>query len=370
MEAKPIEAKPIEAKAIEEKAEERVQERVQERVIQAKPIILSALDICMALQGGELEVVQELLPRLQEELPAAAGEQQLAALKNVLSTALRKRSYELVQQLLEEYKPILLKLMAEKELAKQKQDFLSFLVYYICDRRLVGLRPAVQQLVVAYTKHIPSDSLAGFWNEWTSLTARIARRGWQAEVEWLLSVMLRQLWRCQDVRLWHKVLLQLEMQLTMSCRFASLEAAFAMYKPLFYSFLFVTDYAAKRSLPTAKSELILTLMLRGVRDCVNQIARGQMLEQQEVYNQIYALWMQAIRSGKQAENQEGLPVWKLPPNATKRLEQKAQRFLQMVITYWSLTNPKSSKRQMDFLEEVMEPWHLSLEDKKLLRKLS
>jgi len=338
--------------------------------METKPILLPALNVCVALQCGELDKAKELLPQLQAELPAASGEQQLVALKNVLSTALRKRNYNLFKELLESYKESLTALVTTKELALASQEFLGFLVYNICDRRLVGQRGIAHELVVAFTDKAETEVLASFWNEWTSLLARIVRRKWLGEIEWLLMVLLRQLWRSQDLKLWYKVLLQLQMHMTMNCRFDSFEGTFLVYKPLFYSYLVLADFLDRKSLAEAKREELLRLILRSVRDSVNQIARGQMLEQQDIYNALYELWLKDAQSKNQEEANPDVPIWKRPASSSKKLEQRIQRFMQMVITYWSLTNPKSSKKQLRFLQEVMEPRLITPECKNLLKKLS
>lgn len=338
--------------------------------METKPIFLPALNVCVALQCGELDKAKELLPQFQTELPLVSQELQLAALKNVLSTALRKRNYDLFKEILVNNNAKLTDLVTTRELAKASQEFLNFLVYNICDRRLADHRCMVQQLVIDFVNNADRESLYSFWNEWTSLLARMVRRKWLREAEWLLLLMLRQLWRNQDLRLWYKGLLQLQMQMAMNCRFDSFAGAFKAYKPLFYSYLVVADYLERESISNEQQEAYLKLILRSLRDSVNQIARGQMLEQQDIFSELYELWIKDAQGKNQEEPNSDVPIWKRGAISSKKLELRIKSFLQMAITYWGLTNPKSSKKQIKYLQNIMEPRQITPKCKNLLKKIS
>lgn len=335
--------------------------------MEEKQSLAIVLDFCLALQAGEQEKLEQLGPKLAEKLNTVSGQQLLDALRKVLSTAIRKRRNDIFEQQLQAQEAALLEVLAKPEFQDTGREFVDFLVYTVVDRRLTEMRAITCKLVKAFTQNLSTTKLCGFWNEWTSLTARIVRRQWLSEAHWLERVMLEQLWQKRDLQLVQLVMWQLQMHLAMYCRVDGNEGVFHSYKPLFNSYLVIADYQNSGVLKNKELEGWLQTVLRSFRDIVTQLARSKMAEPADVYLELYALWQKSI---EEPEADTTAPVWKRPASTTKRQELRIKRFLQMVITYWSLTNPKSSRRQVEYLQEIMEPRQITPECKALLKKLS
>lgn len=335
--------------------------------MEEKQSLAIALDFCLALQAGEQEKLEQLGPKLVEELHRVSDRQLLDALRKVLSTAIRKRRNDIFAQQLQVMETKLSEVLAKTEIHDAGREFVDFLVYTIVDRRLTEMRTTTSRLVKAYLHNLSSAELCSFWNEWTSLTARIVRRQWLSEAHWLERVMLRQLWQKSDLQLVRLVMWQLQMHLAMYCRVDGIEGVFHAYKPLFNSYLMVADYQQNCVLKSKPLEDWLQAVLRSLRDIVAQLARSNMAEPADVYLELYEQWQKSIQ---EPEADTTAPIWKQPASATKRQVLRIKRFLQMVVTYWNLTNPKSSRRQLEYLQEIMEPRQITPECKALLKKLS
>ena len=87
--------------------------------------------------------------------------------------------------------------------------------------------------------------------------------------------------------------------------------------------------------------------LRTVRDIVTNIARSTMQEDMDIFRQWYQyLWQLAGEDGKR--------------------KQSLLLLLQLSIRYWQNTLPKSSKKQLRFLEDLLQPMLINKEYEELL----
>lgn len=333
-------------------------------------VLPTALAICLALQEGKVEAASNLLPQVQEELATASVEEQLRNLKNIFSLAIRKRQNAFFKQLLLAFQNQLGVMLQQQELMAEKENFLQFLVYTVCDRRLVGERMLVQKLVREWTRVAERSSLCHFWNEWSSLLARMVQRRWLGESEWLLTLMLKQLWRKQDLKLVQMVLWQLQLHLVMHARLEGIASTFIFYKPLFYSYLILVDRIKPAGNTFGIAESWLQTVIRSMRDIINQLARVQMVEQQEAYQAIYEQWLKKIKGQTTEVVDTEVPNEQGNVSKTQKLEQRMRLFLQLTVAYWKLTNPKSSKKQEQDLETLLQPCLLTPEWQALLQKLS
>lgn len=316
---------------------------------QEKSIMSSCLACCVALQQGEVKKAADILELFYDELDTVNDEQVLASLKNILSTAIRKRYQDFFWHILKEQKERLLLIVAKPELRSQSQEFLTFVIFNVCDRRILEARAIAQNLVEAFTRNTNNGELRSFWNEWTSLIARIARRNWQSETDWLLQILLHQLWRRQDVKLFQLVVWQLQMHLSMYCRFDSIEGMLVTYRKLFLSYLLLLELAGKNYMEQEKRETWLQIGLRGLSEMVIQIARVQMLEEHEVFQQFF----DKLVTGE----------------GKTKLKLRMHKLLQLAIAFWIMSYPKSSRRQAKFLDDILQPNYIEENYQRMLEKL-
>lgn len=308
------------------------------------------LNFCAALQNSNREAALELLPDLQASLTAYEPSPYFATLKNVLSTTIRKRDIELFDSIIEGQKQHMLELLAQGELQDMARDFVDFLVFTVCDRRIAKSRIVIALLVESYTRGLPENKFLLFWNEWTSLTARIARRQWQEEMDWLLTVLLHQLWRRQDVKICQKIIWQLQMHVAMYCRFDSFEGMLKMYRILFLGYMHIAAFAGKQHVAREKRHSWLLMALRGFSEMIMQLARVQMLEEQEVYQSFYRLTVE-------------------PYDEHSKQKKKWLHLLQLSITYWAFIHYKRGRRQAEYLKDILDPYLVNEEYRQFIEKM-
>ena len=105
--------------------------------------------------------------------------------------------------------------------------------------------------------------------------------------------------------------------------------------------------SGRRTIPLEQRAAYLQLALRMVRDLVTNIARSTMQEDMDIFRQWYQyLWQLAGEDGKR--------------------KQSLLLLLQLSIRYWQNTLPKSSKKQLRFLEDLLQPLLISKEYEELL----
>lgn len=308
------------------------------------------LRFCACLQNGKQEAVLEMLPELNAELQAYEPLEYFATLKNVLSTAIRKRDIELFDSIIESQKIRLLALLGQSELLEKTRDFVDFLVFTVCDRRIGKSRNVIALIVESYTRALPEDRFVLFWNEWTSLTARIARRQWQEETDWLLKVLLHQLWRRNDVKICQKIIWQLQMHVAMYCRFDSFDGMLKMYGVLFQGYLHIVAFTGKHHVSREKRYSWLLMSLRSFSEMIMQLARVQMLEEQEVYQELYRQMVE-------------------PYDENSKQKKKWLHLLQLSITYWAFIHYKRGRRQGEYLKNILEPYLVHEEYRQMIEKM-
>lgn len=313
--------------------------------IESKQSLASGLHLCMALQQSKTEEIEELLAKLYEELQSAGVEIYFATLKNVLSTAVRKRREDLFLRILQDKQEPIMNVLHHSSVKLEVRNFIDFLVFTVCDRRLVQARPIVQAIAEGYSRNLPEALAVSFWNDWTSLIARFARRSWNEETDWLLRVLLHQLWRRGDVRLAQQTIWQLQMHVAMYCRYDGLENTFKVYRHLFMGYMLVINH---RHFINAKMQVgWLQVALRGLNQIIMQLARVRMLEEHEVYQAFREYFVKG----------------------EDKISRRWIQMLQLCITYWGCGHPKSSRKQVKYLENILQPYYISDDYVKLVEKM-
>lgn len=130
--------------------------------MEEKQSLAVVLDFCLALQAGEQEKLEQLGPKLAEKLNTVSGQQLLDALRKVLSTAIRKRRYDIFEQQLQAQEVALSEVLAKAEFQDTGREFVDFLVYTVVDRRLTEMRAITCKLVKAFTQNLSTTKLCGF----------------------------------------------------------------------------------------------------------------------------------------------------------------------------------------------------------------
>lgn len=290
---------------------------------------------CIALKTSKFEEAQacfdQLLAVAEEKVSSTAY---LHCVKNMLMMSARMRKEELFTQWLTAMEEKMGVALLNTEQAKAV-DFIIALTFVVCDRRYSNCLPIIQSIAEKLIATI-SDKvlLQKLFNEWTSLVAQIARRRWDEVNGFLLSVLLKALTDKQDMQILKHTLLLLNMHLQMYSRWDGFENAFLAYKELQNFYLQLLQKAGVLQLDEAVRKQYLVTALRYVREWIANVARVTMQDELDIIRQ----WQELLKA-----------------NAPADLQDLADVLVQLEILYWNKTKPKTSRKQLEYLMDLLEP---------------
>ena len=237
---------------------------------------------------------------------------------------------------MQESRPRLEQLLANTQLAHQGGSVLLRLTFAVCDRRLAEVCPMLALLVRRWLRTHAGDTaiLQEFMGEWLSLAARMARRRWREETAFLLREAGRWLLKQQDLQQWAWSLQQLQLHFVVYARWDGFDKACRIYRELTLLYRLML-----RRVPKAQPErqtALLQLLLRHLRDVTANVSRSAMQDDADIFRQWYSFFWQQTADDKSAR-------------------EELLRLLQLAITYWHQTMPKTSRKQAAFLKDLLQP---------------
>ena len=146
--------------------------------------------------------------------------------------------------------------------------------------------------------------------------------------------MLKALTDKQDMQLLKHTLLLLNMHLQMYSRWDGFENAFLAYKELQYFYLQLLQKAGDVQIDEAVRKQYLVTALRYVREWIANVARVTMQDELDIICQ----WQELLKANVPAE-----------------LQELADVLVQLEILYWNQTKPKTSRKQLEYLMDLLEP---------------
>lgn len=291
------------------------------------------LEVCLAVRRDELQAARDGFTKILE---SAAKQSLFKAIGDCLLAAVRRQQRQLFDEWLEQAREALLSATAEPERSAEAADFLTRLSFVVCDRRLAEAQPALAQLVRRFANAASADIAARLWAELLSLAARMARRGWREETAFLLRLYLRELLKRDDSAVWQQRLLALQLHFVAYARWDGFTKACAAYQELLLLFLLLVRRTGKKIYTKEQQEQYLLLSLRTLRGIISNAARSSMKDDMEIFRELYQyLWQFA--------------------GDNKRRRQQLQLLLQLAISYWQSSLPKTSCKQARFLEDLLQP---------------
>lgn len=291
------------------------------------------LEVCLAVRRDELQAARDGFTKILE---SAAKQSLFKAIGDCLLAAVRRQQRQLFDEWLEQAREALLSLAAEPERSAEAAEFLTRLSFVVCDRRLAEAQPALAQLVRSFANAAAADIAAKLWAELLSLAARMARRGWREETAFLLRLYLRELLKRDDSAVWQQRLLALQLHFVAYARWDGFTKACAAYQELLLLFLLLVRRAGKKIYRKEQQEQYLLLSLRTLRGIISNAARSSMKDDMEIFRELYQY------------------LWQLA-GVNKRRRQQLQLLLQLAISYWQSSLPKTSRKQARFLEDLLQP---------------
>lgn len=291
------------------------------------------LEVCLAVRRDELQAARDGFTKILE---SAAKQSLFKAIGDCLLAAVRRQQRQLFDEWLEQAREALLSATAEPERNAEAAEFLTRLSFVVCDRRLAEAQPALAQLVRRFANAASADIAARLWAELLSLAARMARRGWREETAFLLRLYLRELLKRDDSAVWQQRLLALQLHFVAYARWDGFTKACATYRELLLLFLLLVRRAGKKIYTKEQQEQYLLLSLRTLRGIISNAARSSMKDDMEIFRELYQY------------------LWQLAGD-NKRRRQQLQLLLQLAISYWQSSLPKTSRKQARFLEDLLQP---------------
>lgn len=288
------------------------------------------LETCIALRDGR---EQNACTAFSGIIAEAADNEALQAISCCLLVALRHRQRQLFAAWMQESRPRLEQLLVNPQLAHQGGSVLLRLTFAVCDRRLAEVRPMLALLVRRWLRTQADNTavLQEFMGEWLSLAARMARRRWREETAFLLREAGRWLLMQQDLQLYSWSLQQMQLHFVVYARWDGFDKACRMYRELTLLYRLLLRRVLRK-----QQTALLHLLLRHLRDVTANVSRSAMLDDADIFRQWYSFFWQLTADDKSAR-------------------EELLRLLQLAITYWHQTMPKTSRKQAAFLKDLLQP---------------
>ena len=306
-----------------------------------------ALDVCLALRQGREEDARQGFGQIMAVADAPLW---LALAEDVLLGALRCRRQDLFAQWYAEAGKHFCRLMAQGDLAEAGRQWLLAVAFAVCDRREVEPQLLREPARAWLRKYGATSSADNFWSEWLNLAARMARRGWRSQTTLLLEIVLWGAVRHNDIKFWQNILGQLGLHFTVYARWDGFPNACAAYPELQLLYLLLVRRAGKAGVGPALQVAYLQLALRSIRDMVANVSRSTMVDDMDIFRQWYQYLWQMAGEDKQRKGRLRL-LW------------------QLAIRYWQGTRPKTSRKQVRYLQDLLEPSAITTAYEKLLQSV-
>lgn len=303
-----------------------------------------SLETCIALRDGR---EQNACTAFSGIIAEAADNEALQAISCCLLVALRHRQRQLFTAWMQASRPRLEQLLVNPQLAHQGGSALLQLAFAVCDRRLAEVRPILALLVRRWLRTQAGDTalLQEFMAEWLNLAARMARRRWREETAFLLREAGRWLLKQDDLQLYSWSLQQLQLHFVVYARWDGFDKACRMYRELTLLYRLLLRRVLRK-----QQTALLQLLLRHLRDVTANLSRSAMLDDADIFRQWYSFWWQLTAEDKNAR-------------------EELLRLLQLVITYWQQTMPKTSRKQIKLLKDLLQPNLIAGQYALLLQKI-
>lgn len=288
------------------------------------------LETCVALREGREENACTAFSGIIAE---AADNEALQAISCCLLVALRHRQRQLFAAWMQASRPRLELLLVNPQLARQGGSVLLQLTFAVCDRRLSEERAALALLARRWLRTYAGDTalLQEFMAEWLNLAARMARRRWREETAFLLREAGRWLLKQDNLQWLPWSLQQLQLHFVVYARWDGFDKACRMYRELTLLYRLLLRRVLRK-----QQTALLQLLLRHLRDVTANVSRSAMLDDADIFRQWYSFWWQLTAEDRSAR-------------------EELLRLLQLAITYWQQTMPKTSRKQITLLKDLLQP---------------
>ena len=262
---------------------------------------------------------------------------------------------------------------------------LSDILFVAADRRQINALTTACSLSRNVLRHKSADSVMRqrFVMEWSGTSAQIAQRGWDEECEVLLKYLCLCLGSLRDTGLIKKVMADVSVHMQMQSKWDDFETAFRLYYPCQLFALVMLRWGMRRYRRAIQAEKVLEteeatlesgildqverkmelldekekaldltrFVLRNARDTAAACARLLMKDEREIYTAWQREWLSASAGNK-------------------KRQKRIRLFMQLAAEYWHSTQPSRSKKQWEFMAEVVNPTLLTEKHRDILKLVS
>jgi len=262
---------------------------------------------------------------------------------------------------------------------------LSGFLFVAADRRQTDVLKTICSLSREVTRHSSVDPVMRqrFIMEWGGTAAQIAQRGWEKESGLLLKYLCLSLGSLRDTGLIKKAMADVSVHMQMQSKWDDFETAFRLYYPCQLFALVTLRWAMRHYRHVLQGEKVLEVeaatqassiqsqierkmdlmeekenaldtirfVLRNVRDTAATCARLLMRDEWELYVAWQREWL-SVAAGN------------------KKRQKIIRFFMQMAAEYWHNTQPSRSKKQWEFMAEVVSPVLLEDKHREILKLIS
>ncbi|MBR4908166.1 MAG: hypothetical protein IKZ43_04050 [Acidaminococcaceae bacterium] len=262
---------------------------------------------------------------------------------------------------------------------------LSDMLFVAADRRHINALATSCSFSRNVLRHSTADRAMRqqFIVDWGGTAAQIAQRGWEEESRVLLKYLCLCLGSLRDIGLIKKAMADVSVHMQMQSKWDDFETAFRLYYPCQLFALIMLRWGMRRYRHVLQEEIVLEVEA-AVRDSglLNQVERKlELLEEKENALDLVRFVLRNARDTAAAcarllmkDEWEIYAAWQrewLSASAGNKKRQKRIRlFMQLAAEYWHSTQPSRSKKQWEFMAEVVNPTLLTEKHRDILKLVS
>lgn len=301
---------------------------------------------CSALKASEIDLAEQCFMLIVSD-NCISEKTKVRFIQGMLTAAARARQDALFINWLQLSESMIKSAVSNN--AELILEFLKSIAFIICDKRYTQSFTPLRNILYEFfylTKN--KNILSNLINEWTILTAQISKRQWFDVTDFLLRSVFYAVLKKADLYFVKLLLLQISIHFAMYSRWDGFANAFRVYKNLQIFILLLIKKAGNSKIDYYTRRQYLLVALRSVRDLIANISRTSMQDDLQVIRQWHDLLLADDRGSINSR----------------------KCFIQLVIAYWCKTKPKTSKKQLKYLADLIEDDLLSGDYKKMLQEIA
>lgn len=301
---------------------------------------------CSAVKASLQDVAEQCFTVIADD--AGVSEKvKIKFIQSMLTAAARARQDALFIKWLKFSENIIKSVVCDN--AEAVLVFLKCITFIICDKRYTQSFVVLRNIVYEFFWKTKNKSiLSELINEWTILTAQISKRQWFDVTDFLLKTIFYAVLKKADLYFVKLLLWQMSIHYAMYSRWDGFANAFRVYKNLQIFIMILIKKAGNNKIDYYTRKQYLLVALRSVRDLIANISRTSMQDDLQIIRQ----WNDLLMAG------------------TGGSKSNRECFIQLMIAYWCITKPKTSKKQLKYLTDLVQNDVLSDDYKKMLQEIA